>query len=84
MESESSQETESHGQCNQPPDLATFTTAAAVRRSCFANSPLGWEAIQDDRRGDVDFVEHISSLPSYSCPHLWSHSFPPDLPSTHV
>ena len=29
--------------------MATFTTAAAVSRSCFANSPLGWEAIQDDR-----------------------------------
>ena len=61
MESESSQETESHGQCNQPPDLATFTTAAAVRRSCFANSPLGWEAIQDDRR--------VTSI-------LWNTAFP--------
>ena len=83
MESESSQETESHGQCNQPLDLATFTTAAAVSRSCFANSPLGWEAIQDDRRGGFCEKHPFPGVVLY-CPHLWSHSFAPDLPSPHV
>ena len=39
------------------------------------------------QEGDVDFVEHTSYLASpffCPCPHLWSHSFPPDLPSPHV
>ena len=39
------------------------------------------------QEGDVDFVEHplTWSRPFFwPCPHLWSHSFPPDLPSPHV
>ena len=53
------------------------------RRSCFANSPSGWEAIQDDRRGGFCEKHPFPAVVLY-CPHLWSHSFAPDLPSPHV
>ena len=53
------------------------------RRSCFANSPSGWEAIQDDRRGGFCEKHPFPGVVLY-CPHLWSHSFAPDLPSPHV
>ena len=37
------------------------------------------------QEGGVDFVGHTpSSSFFWPCPHLWSHSFPPDLPSPHV
>ena len=39
------------------------------------------------QEGDVDFVGHTPSpgvVLFWPCPHLWSHSFPPDLPSPHV
>ena len=57
-----------------PPDLATFTTAAAVGRSCFANQ-LSLRGGNDPRRS----VPQSSVLTSSACPYLWSHSFPPQV-----